>query len=77
VVEIDSINGLYGLVMDGTDGIYILRIDFITGDYKITEKQKLYKNQGLCIKRVSCINSNYLLIIAEREHTITKAYKSD
>lgn len=63
--------------MDGTDGIFILRIDFITGDFKITVKQTLYKNQGLSIKRVSSINSHYLLIVAEREYTMTKAYKND
>ena len=63
--------------MDGGDGIFVLRIDFITGDFKITLKQTLYKNQGLSIKRVSTINANYLLIVAEREHTMTKAYKND
>lgn len=38
VLEIDAQNGLYAVVMDGTDGIFILRIDFITGDFKITVK---------------------------------------
>jgi hypothetical protein len=38
VVEIDALNGLYGVVMDGGDGIFVLRIDFITGDFKITVK---------------------------------------
>jgi hypothetical protein len=61
--------------MDNDDGIFILRVDLVTGDYKITLKQTLYKNQGLSIKHVSAINTSYLLIIAERRHTITKSYK--
>ena len=63
--------------MDNDDGIFILRIDYITGDYKMTLKQTLYKNQGLSVKHVSAINCSYLLIIAERRHTITKSYKID
>ena len=61
--------------MDHDEGIYILRVDFITGDYQITLKQTLYKNQGLSIKHVDSINNSFLIIIAEREHQMTKAYK--
>lgn len=75
ILEIDPKNGIFGVVMDNDDGIFILRIDYITGDYKMTLKQTLYKNQGLNIKHVSAINSSFLLIIAERRHTITKSYK--
>jgi len=44
LIEIDATNGFFGVVMDGEDGIAIVRIDFITGDFKITLKQTLYKN---------------------------------
>ena len=44
MVEIDPVEGVYGVVMDGDDGIVVLRIDFITGDYKISLKNTLYKN---------------------------------
>ena len=77
ILQIDSQNGIFGVVMDNDDGIFILRIDYITGDYKMTLKQTLYKNQGLSVKHVSAINCSYLLIIAERRHTITKSYKID
>lgn len=71
----DPANGYFAVVMDGDDGIFILKIDLVTGDYKITLKQTLYKNQGLSIRHISPINSSYLLIIAERKHTMTKSYK--
>ena len=54
--------------MEGEDGISIVRIDFITGDYKITLKQTLYKNQGLSIKTVVSINPSFILIFAERDY---------
>jgi hypothetical protein len=44
VVEIDPKEGLIAVVMDGEDGIVLLRIDLVTGDYKISLKQTLYKN---------------------------------
>jgi hypothetical protein len=72
---VDFANGLVAVVMDHDEGIYILRVDFITGDYQITLKQTLYKNQGLSIKHVDSINNSFLIIIAEREHQMTKAYK--
>jgi len=53
--------------MEGEDGLQIIRIDFITGDYKIQLKQTLYKNQGLSIKKCIVINPSFLLIFAERE----------
>ena len=76
MVEIDPVDGVYGVVMDGDDGIVVLRIDLVTGDYKISVKNTLYKNQGLCVKHISPINPSYLLIIAERHHAMTKSYKN-
>jgi len=35
LVEVDPANNFFAAVMEGDEGLAIIRIDFITGDYKI------------------------------------------
>jgi len=79
IVEVDPINSIFAIVHEEDDGISIIKLEFTTSGYrnnqqsslsnfKIIDKFQLYKNQGLCIKHVSAINSSTLIIVAERDH---------
>lgn len=64
----DPVNGIFVVVMEETGGIVVLRVDLVTGEYKIEIREELLKKEGVVIKNVTVLSDNEIIIIAEKEN---------
>lgn len=52
--------------MDHSEEIQILRVDLVTGDYKIDRREPLLPKKGYIVKKVTVLQTNEILIIVEK-----------
>ena len=55
IVEIDQESGIFAIIMDHSEEIQILRVDLVTGDYKIDRRDPLLPKKGYIVKKVTVL----------------------
>ena len=65
IVEIDPVNGVFAIILDGNGGIILVRLDLVTGDYKILSQEKFFSNSNNSIKSIVVLPGKELLIVKE------------
>ena len=55
--------------MDDSEEIQILRVDLVTGDYKIDQREPLIPKEGHIVKKLTVLQTNEILIIVEKNNS--------